>query len=159
MRRVLPLSLALAWLVCLACQPRPVAAPHGPPDHPHLIKRTVVIGDNHVSLMVDHRAGEAALLITDRLEEPRRIHAPNLPAQFRLPDGTTRQATFEPTSWLCRKGACLASEYVLRQGWLAKVHRFELETVVPLEGVRYRVTFDYSTSEAEDVHHRHEPLD
>ncbi len=159
MRGLLAPALAACWLLCLACAPPPPAAPHGPPDHAHLIQRTVVVGDNHVSLLVDHRAGEAALLITGRQEEPRPIRAASLPATFRFPDGSQRQATFEPTSWLCRKGPCLASEYALAAGWLTQAHRFELETVAPLEGVRYRVSFDYSTSPAEDVHHRHERLD
>jgi hypothetical protein len=156
MKRTLGL---LGLVVCLGCAPAPAVAPHGPPDHAHLIQRTVVVGENHVSLLVDHRDGEAALLITDRQERPRPIRMRGLEATFRLPDGTRRQAVFEPTSWLCRRGSCLASEYVLQAGWLRSVHRFELEMVVPLEGVRYKITFDYSTSEAEDVHHRHERLD
>jgi hypothetical protein len=111
--------------------------------------------------MVDHRAGEACLLITDRHEVPRTILAYSLPATFRFPDGSTREAAFKATSWVCRRarGACRASEYTLKAGWLRNAHRYELETAVPLEGVRYKVTFDYATSEAEDVHHRHERLD
>lgn len=160
MKRNLFCLVGLLCLGCLACAPAPVVAPPGPPDHQHLIEHTVVVGDNHVSYLVNHRAGEARLLITDRYETPRPILAYSLPGTFRFPDGSTREATFKTTSWACRRarGACRASEYALRADWLRSAHRYELETIVPIEGVRYRVTFDYATSEAEDVHHRHEPL-
>jgi hypothetical protein len=159
-RRCFALRAAAFLVLLFGCAPAPVVevAPPGP-DHAHLIERTMVVGDNHVSLLVDHQAGEAALLVTDRLERPLPISARSLPATFRLPDGTVREATFEPICLRCRKGACLCSEYALRQDWLTGAHRFELTSIVPIEGARYRVTFDYSTSAAESVHHRHERLE
>lgn len=132
-----------------------------PEDHPHQYAYTRSIGDNHVSLDIDHRKGSIYVLLTDIYEDPMHLPLQKINAKITTPDGAVRTLELYtpkirmPSTGVRRRPLYTAA-YSRQADWLRNIHEFVVELEVPIENKIYVVSFEYKTSPEEDIHHRHQ---
>jgi len=170
--------LGLFGLSLFACQRDIVrTVEETPSDHPHRLPDTKVVGDYHVSFLLDHRRGEIEIFVTDAQERPVPLEEPFIKGVIVTSAGASREIRLEPAQYRRRRlvvgraslrrpddhtNPRIRSEYVpysavfrYQADWLIKEHDYSIEVEVPINNVMHKASFDFSTSEEEDRHHRH----
>jgi len=174
-------ALSILWLFPLlsifACQRGEVRTVEETlSDHPHRLPDTKVVGDYHVSFLVDHRRGEIEIFVTDAEERPVWLEKRFISGMIVYPSGSIKQIRFEPTQYKLRRitvgRAALRRDghtnprvhasrvphsaiFTYEDDSLKEEHDFTIEVAVPIDGVIHKASFDFSTSAVEDQHHRH----
>ena len=174
---ILFLFFGLMFLLsCYSTKEKPMVTADALDHPPHKYPNTEVIGDHHVTFMMDHTDGAIKVWISDASEKPYLLEKSFIKAIITNRNGIYKEIRLSPTKYKRRrihlgkqtvkrelhsnpgirsKWVAQSSVYYYKADFLKSMHQFTMKLEVPIEGVLHIAKFDFEMPEEENAHHRH----